>query len=56
MITLKLTPEQYETICVALKMVDIAQDKLDFMFISESFKKVLDEIALETQEAKSSKE
>ena len=44
MINLPLTPNQYETICIALQIADKAQKDTDVMFASESFKIVLEQI------------
>ena len=44
MITLNLTPNQYETICVALKLADMLHESQHILFMSESFENVLNDI------------
>lgn len=44
MITLKLTPSQYETICIALKLADQLKKKEVVSFVSEAFNEVLEDI------------
>jgi len=47
MITLNLSPQQHETICIALKIANNFQEMNDVMFMSPAFRKVYDEINLD---------